>query len=173
MKKDFKGSARLSCLFAFTAAAVVFGAIGSARAAGIIDIPESAFQAGAGKITFSEVPLGTLNHVHSGGLWGRRVVADGDVRRLLRGQLDAASPLSAGGALSGCVLGNPTNPLTLDPSSPQTFTAIDGAQPTSPVLSGSPQFNGPIAIEFSTPQTGVWACRRILRCRRQYSYYGV
>ena len=61
MKKDFKGSARLSCLFAFTAVAVVFGAIGSARAAGIIDIPESAFQAGAGKITFSEVPLGTLN----------------------------------------------------------------------------------------------------------------
>ena len=43
MEKDFKGSARLSCLFAFTAAAVVFGAIGSARAAGIIDIPESAF----------------------------------------------------------------------------------------------------------------------------------
>src|SRR5580693_4348840 len=87
------------------AAAALLGLAASAHAAGIIDINESAFQAGAG--------------------------------------------------VTGCVGGNPTGPLTLDPNSPQTFISGDGAMPTAPVLSGSPQFNGPIAIEFSTPQTGV------------------
>jgi len=51
--------------------------------------------------------------------------------------------------------GSPTGPLTLDPASPGTFTVFDGSAPRSPVLSGSPLFNGPIAIEFSTPQSGV------------------
>ena len=60
-----------------------------------------------------------------------------------------------GAAVTGCVVGNPTGPLTIDPNSPQTFITGDGAQPTAPILSGSPTYNGPIAIEFSTPQTGV------------------
>jgi len=57
--------------------------------------------------------------------------------------------------LTGCVVGDPTNPLTLDPGSPPTFTANDPATPTTPTLSGTPLFNGPIAIAFSTPQVGV------------------
>ena len=68
-----------------------------------------------------------------------------------------------GAALSGCVLDtnnsftNPTasDPLSLAPASPNTFIATDGSNPTSPVLSGTPQFNGPIAILFSNDQVGV------------------
>jgi hypothetical protein len=140
------------------AAAALLGLAASAHAAGIIDINEGAFQAGAGQITFSEVPLGTVNPTYTpaqyGGGAGSPTVTFGG---FFTGQsLGAASPPCAAGAeLSGCVLGNPTGPLTIDPSSPQTFTAIDGSNPDSPVLSGSPQFNGPIAIEFSTPQAGV------------------
>jgi hypothetical protein len=43
------------------AAAALLGLAASAHAAGIIDIDEAAFQAGAGQITFSEFPAGTVN----------------------------------------------------------------------------------------------------------------
>jgi PEP-CTERM motif len=140
------------------AAAALLSFAASAHAGGIIDIDESAFQAGAGQITFSEVPLGTVNPTYNpsdyGGGAGSPIVTFGGF--FLGQSLGAASPpCPAGAALSGCVLGNPTGPLALDPSSPQTFTTNDGSNPDSPVLSGSPTFNGPIAIEFSTPQTGV------------------
>jgi len=140
------------------AAAALFGFAASAHAAGIIDIDESAFQAGAGLITFSEVPLGAVNPTYTpaqyGGGAGSPTVTFGG---FFTGQsLGAASPpCPAGAALTGCVLGNPTGPLALDPNSPTTFTANDGASPDSPVLSGSPLFNGPIAIQFSIPQAGV------------------
>jgi PEP-CTERM motif len=149
---------KLSSLAMSVAVAALLGLAASANAAGIIDIDESAFQAGAGQITFSEVPLGTVNPTYTpaqygGGAESPTVTFGG----FFTGQsLGAASPpCPAGAALSGCVLGNPTGPLTIDPNSPQTFTANDGSNPNSPVLSGSPTFNGPIAIEFSTPQTGV------------------
>jgi PEP-CTERM motif len=139
------------------AAAALLGLAASAHAAGIIDINESAFQAGAGLITFSEFPGGTTNPVYApsvyGGGAGSPTVTFGG---FFTGQsLGTAATCPAGAAVTGCVVGNPTGPLTLDPNSPQTFISGDGAMPTAPVLSGSPQFNGPIAIEFSTPQTGV------------------
>jgi hypothetical protein len=65
------------------------------------------------------------------------------------------SACPSGAIVSGCVLGSPTGPLSIDPSSPSTFIADDGAMPTSPILSGSPLYNGSIAILFSTPQVGV------------------
>jgi hypothetical protein len=49
----------------------------------------------------------------------------------------------------------PTGPLSLDLSSSPSFISGDGANPTSPVLSGTPQFNGPIAVLFSTPVAAV------------------
>jgi len=139
------------------AAAALLGLAASAHAAGIIDIDESAFQAGAGLITFSEFPEGTVNPVYApsayGGGAGSPTVTFGG---FFTGQsLGTAATCPAGAAVTGCVLGNPTGPLTIDPNSPQTFITGDGAQPTAPILSGSPTYNGPIAIEFSTPQTGV------------------
>lgn len=49
----------------------------------------------------------------------------------------------------------PTGPLTLDPNAPLTFITQDGSNPTSPVLSGSPTFNGPISVLFSQPVSAV------------------
>jgi hypothetical protein len=157
MNRHFGARARVSCIGALAAAAALIGGVGSAQAAGIINIPESAFQAGAGLITFSEFPSGTVNPVYTpadyGGGAGSPTVTFGG---FFEGQaLGTSATCPGGAALTGCVVGNPTGPLTIDPTSPETFITGDSAQPTAPILSGSPTYNGPIAIEFSTPQTGV------------------
>jgi hypothetical protein len=126
----------------------------SAKAAAVIQVDEAAFVAGAGLITFSEKPLGTQNPVYApldyGGGAGSPTVTFGG---FFTGQSLGGN--ACGGAASGCVIGTPTGPLSLAGNSPVTFISDDAATPRSPVLSGSPQFNGPIAILFSTPQTGV------------------
>lgn len=48
----------------------------------------------------------------------------------------------------------PGSPLVLN-TSVQTYVVGDGANPTSPVLSGIPIFNGPISVLFSTPVAAV------------------
>ncbi len=148
---------KLNSLTIGVAAAALLGLAASAHASGIIDIDQSAFQAGAGLITFSEFPGGTVNPVYApsayGGGAGSPTVTFGG---FFVGQaLGTAGTCPAGAALTGCVVGNPTGPLTIDPNSPQTFITGDSAQLNPPILSGSPTYNGPIAIEFSTPQTGV------------------
>lgn len=143
-------------------AAISFVALAHpADATSIVQIDQGAFQAGAGLITFSEpsVPLGTQNptytpSMYGGGAGSPTVTFGGFFTGQSAGSTNP-SACPAGAAVSGCVLGSPTGPLTLDPNSPATFTAGDGAQPTSPILSGSPLFNGSIAVEFSTPQSGV------------------
>jgi PEP-CTERM motif len=129
----------------------------NAFASGIIQITQAAFVAGSGEITFSEVPLGTPNPVYApalyGGGAGSPTVTFGGY---FTGQsLGTPAQCTGGEELSGCVVGNPTGPLTISPTSPGTFTVNDGAANTSPTLSGSPTFNGPIAILFSTAQAGV------------------
>lgn len=53
-------------------------------------------------------------------------------------------------------IGSATGPLTLNTSnSYPTYTEMDGSNPSSPVLSGSPTFNGPISVLFSTPVAAV------------------
>jgi hypothetical protein len=130
----------------------------TANATSIIQIPESSFVAGSGLITFSEVPSGTQNPVYPPALYGGGAGSP----TVTFGGFFAGQSLSAnpgvdcpGAAATGCVVGTPTGLLTISVTSPLTFTTNDGANPTSPVLSGSPTFNGPVAIEFSTPQTGV------------------
>jgi hypothetical protein len=138
------------------AGAVLFA--GSASA-GVVRVNEAAFVAGSGLITFSEFALGTVNPVYApatygGGAGSPTVTFDG----YFQGQSAGASnpgACPAGAAISGCVLGTPTGPLALNPAAPNTFIASDGSNPTSPVLSGTPQFNGSIAVLFSTPQFGV------------------
>jgi hypothetical protein len=127
--------------------------------ADIVQIQQTAFQPTAGLITFSEVPLGTSNPVYAPSLYGGGA---GAPTVTFGGYFTGQSPGSsnpsscpAGAAVTGCVLGKPTGPLSINTNSPATFTALDGAQPTAPILSGSPLYNGSIAILFSTPQTGV------------------
>jgi len=128
----------------------------SANAA-IVKIGQGAFTADAGVITFSEFAGGTVNPVYSpvdyGGAVGAPTVSFGG---FFEGQsLGAAGDCPAGAALSGCVIGTPTAALALDVNSPNAFITNDGANPTSPVLSGSPTFNGPIAILFDIDVAGV------------------
>lgn len=104
----------------------------------------------ASTITFDEVPLGTTNPVYN-------FTSIPDLGNVT---------VSFGGAFVGQTVCNPcfpvtltqpipTGPLTLDPTSPDVFTTNDVSATTSPTLSGSPQFNGPISVLFSTPVAGV------------------
>lgn len=126
--------------------------------AAIIRVSEGDFVAGSGLITFSEYADGTVNPFYApatygGGVGSPTVSFDG----YFTGQSLSATPGvdCPGAAASACVVGNPTGVLSLDAASPDTFITGDGANPTSPVLSGSPQFSGPIAILFDIDQFGV------------------
>lgn len=139
------------------AAAALLGAAVAANA-GIVRINEGAFTAQAGKITFSEQPTGTNNPVYAPADYGGGV----DAPTVSFGGFFSGQSLSATpgadcplGAASGCVVGTPSAGLSLDPNSPKTIISSDGSNPTSPVLSGSPLFNGPIAILFSVDLAGV------------------
>jgi choice-of-anchor A domain-containing protein len=116
-------------------------------------VEKADFTSQPGIITFDEFPLNTVNPVYPpaqyGGLATQPTVNFGG---LFQGQM-TNSP-SCGGAATGCVVGNPTNPLTLV-STPEAFITNDGANPTSPVLSGTPTFNGPISIILSTPVSSI------------------
>jgi hypothetical protein len=139
-----------------SAAVILFAA--SVSHAAVVRIDEAAFVAGSGLITFSEFSIGTVNPTYApgdyGGGAGSPTVTFGGY---FTGQMVGASspPCPAGAALSGCVLGDPSNPLSIDAASPDTFITSDGANPTSPVLSGTPTFNGPIAILFDVDVAGV------------------
>lgn len=123
----------------------------------VVRIDESAFTAQAGSITFSEKSLNTANPTYSptdyGGGAGAPTVNFGG---WFTGQSAGVAGLCpAGAAVTGCVLGSPSAALSIDSASPVTRIVGDSANPTSPVLSGSPLFNGSIAILFSVDMAGV------------------
>src|SRR5690606_40260176 len=64
-----------------------------------------------------------------------------------------AGPASA--AFPWFVVGFPTGGVALDSDSPYALMTNDGPTPTSPVLSGTPTFNGAISIFFDTDLAGV------------------
>lgn len=109
----------------------------------IVRIGPGSFTPQASVITFSEQAYGTVNPVYSlataslgtvGVSFGPRFVGQG---------LDGTSVVT--------ITGTPTaGPLALDLSSNNTSIVDDGANPNSPVLSGSPTFNGPVSVLFST-----------------------
>lgn len=125
--------------------------------AAVVRVTEASFVAGSGLITFSEFPVNTANPVYTPAVYGGgpgspTVTFDG----FLNGQaLGTAATCPAGAALTGCVVGSPTGPVALDPASPDTFITTDGAFPSSPTLSGTPRFNGPITLLFSIDVAGV------------------
>ena len=137
--------------------AIAFTTWAGAASATVVRIQESAFIAGAGRITFSEKPQGTQNPVYAaadyGGGLGSPTVSFGG---FFTGQsLGTASTCPAGAALTGCVVGTPTGTLSLSATAPRAFITTDNGFPSSPTLSGSPQFNGPIALLFDRDVAGV------------------
>jgi hypothetical protein len=127
--------------------------------AAVIRVSEAAFVAGSGLITFSEpgFPVDTLNPTYTpadygGGAGSPTVTFEG----YFVGQaLGTPATCPPGAALTGCVVGSPTGPLTLDAAAPNTFITTDGSFPTSPTLSGTPRFNGPISLLFNVDVAGV------------------
>jgi hypothetical protein len=144
----------------FLATFAVGAMLAMPASAAVTRVTEANFNAAAGLITFSE-PGFSINDTnptytpgdYGGGAGSPTVNFDG----FFVGQSISANPGvdCPGAAASACVIGAPTGPLTLDANAPDTFITTDGATPTSPVLSGSPRFNGPIAVLFDTDQFGV------------------
>jgi hypothetical protein len=150
---------RLLSLKQFALAVALAGVAAGTASADVIRVSESSFVAGSGLITFSEFALNTQNPIYApatyGGGAGSPTVTFGGFFQGQSAGASAPASCPAGAVVSGCVLGSPTGPLALSAASPITFITQDGSTPTSPVLSGTPQFNGSIAILFSTPQLGV------------------
>jgi PEP-CTERM motif-containing protein len=119
--------------------------------AALVNLGPGSFTPQATVITFSEVPLGTVNPVYNlpTASFGTVTVSFGG---FFIGQ-------AAGGGFPVTLVDHtPTvgQPLALDPAAPTTSTVNDGAPgATSPVLSGTPIFNGPISVLFSVPVAGV------------------
>lgn len=125
---------------------------------GVVRLTERQFRPGAGRITFSEVPQGTRNPVYTPQMYGGQPT-DPTVRfggYLAGRRLGSFGECPRGAAPTGCLAGSPRVPLQLDPAAPPAFTAVD-QMPTGPEvqLSGSPRWNGPIAILFSRDIAGV------------------
>lgn len=114
----------------------------------LIRIAAGDFTPEASSITFSEQALGTTNPVFNvpTASLGTVGVAFGGI---FQGQT------TSGSGVVTLADSNPSGPLALDLSGPAARIVGDGANPTSPVLSGSPTFNGPIAVLFSTPVAAV------------------
>lgn len=140
------------------AAATLACLLASSASADIVRIDADAFKAGSGLITFSEYATGTVNPVYApatyGGTTKSPTVTFGGY---FVGQGLSNNPAvdCPGSAYTGCVVGTPDATLRLDAAAPYTFISPDNSNPTSPVLSGSPTFDGPIAILFSSDQAGV------------------
>lgn len=142
-----------------TALALILGLafMGQASAA-ITRISQSEFLAAAGKITFSEYAQSTVNPIYTSATYGGGVGSPAvTFGGFFTGQSISlnATVDCPGAAASACMTGTPTGPLSLDPTSPNAFITSDASNPTSPVLSGNPQFNGPIAVLFDVDLAGV------------------
>jgi hypothetical protein len=121
--------------------------------AAIIQVSASAFSSPTGSISFSEKPVGTVNPVYTPGDYsgaaGAPTVFFGAI---FVGQTVGVAPFPSGANPTGVVNGTPTGPLALLGN---TKIVTDTFNPTSPVLSGTPTFNGPVSILFSSNVSGV------------------
>ncbi|MCL1826145.1 MAG: PEP-CTERM sorting domain-containing protein [Betaproteobacteria bacterium] len=139
-------------------AVALLGVASAGANADVIRVTEENFLAGSGMITFSEFSLGTTNPVYSpadyGGELGDPTVSFGGY---FLGQSLSTTPSidCPGAAATACIVGTPIGPLSLDPNSPVTFITTDASNPSSPVLSGRPTYNGPIAILFDIDVAAV------------------
>ena len=129
-----------------------FDALGS-----VIRIEIDAFGADSGKITFSELALGSINPIFSAQAYGGQ--ADGVMvgfAGYFEGQsVGTQSTCPPSAAVGGCVIGRPSAPLRLAAGAPPVKIVEDGANPNSPSLSGSPIFNGPVSFVFDRDIAGI------------------
>ncbi len=128
------------------------GGLARPAAAQVSFLGPGAFLPSAPAITFSEYASGTVNPHYD----FNAVPGLGNVSVDFGGAFMGQSTVDLYG--NGSVIslsGSPTGPLALDPTSPQTFITGDAAQPHTPVLSGTPTYNGPISILFGTPVAAV------------------
>ncbi len=144
----------LSISLTFIATVVVF----TSSQAAVIRVTENNFSADAGLITFSEVAMNTYNPVYTPDMYGAdssgaTVTFGGWFNGQSLGKPGVDCPSGAGA--QGCVVGNPTGSLSIDINAPKVFVTQDGANPASPVLSGTPRFNGVISMIFDKDVTGV------------------
>ena len=137
----------------------VAGAMPAAAQDGVVRIEQSQFKAGAGRITFAEVPMGAENPTYPPSLYqggaGSPTVRFGG---FFRGQrLGTPAECPQGAVLTGCVVGNAAAPLMIDPASPGTSVQMNGTPQgaMSAGLAGSPRWNGPIAIWFDRDVAAV------------------
>jgi hypothetical protein len=157
-------------LKSLTAVALAAGALASQAA--VVAIDEARFT-GNGTITFSEAGLGALNpsiapSVYGGGANTPTV----SFAPVFLGQtyLPGSAGCPSGTVpVLGCVSGAPSgSSLVLDPTAGGIYEAVGGIQlvgtfiaddnaggSSNNVLSGTPQFNGSIAMLFSVNQLGV------------------
>lgn len=144
---------KTTCLKASVSLAVGASLALTASAA-IVNVGSGAFTPLAPEITFSEFSLGTINPsitVSAGSL--------GNVTVSTAGTFVGQSLLAMGGGVNS-ISGAPTvgSALTLNTAvgAATVSTVNDSAVgATSPVLSGSPRFNGPISVLFSKPVAAV------------------
>ncbi len=125
---------------------------GSASTGKFIRLDSDSFDVAASKITFDAT--GTVNPTYTvsvGGIGNVTVTSGG----WFIGQQGGPKPGDS--SVTTLTDSTPTTgtALTLDPDSDDTFITTDGDSPTSPILSGMPQFNGPISIHFSKAVSGV------------------
>ena len=134
-----------------TSAVIAVGAFLTLNASAVlIDLGPGSFAPLAPVVTYdtTEFPLGTVNPSIT--------LAAGSLGNVTVSTAGAFSGQSVFAIQPGVysISGSPTGPLTLN-TSVTVSTVNDGASTTSPVLSGSPTFNGPISVLFSQPVAGV------------------
>jgi hypothetical protein len=117
--------------------------------AALVNLGPGSFTPLASVITFSEFPGGTIDPVYT----FTSLPGLGDVTVSFGGHF--VGQVATGGSPNTLSDPTPDSPLALDPGAPDTFITGDGANPTSPVLSGTPTFNGPISVLFDKPVAGV------------------
>lgn len=125
----------------------------------LVRIHKEHFLSTSGRITFSEMTIGTINPVYAphryGGAPGNPTVYFGGY---FKGQKIAGTgECGLGAALTGCVSGLPISPLKIDNMAPTVEIVEDDTVPLefSILLSGSPNGSGPIAIWFDKDVAAV------------------
>ena len=130
-----------------------------AAAQDVVRIEERQFRAGAGRITFAEVPEGTPNPVYPperyGGDAGSPTVR---FAGLFQGRrIATAQECPPGAVRTGCLGGAARAPLALDAASPPvaTIQSNDRSINNAIALGGTPTWNGPVAIWFDRDVAAV------------------
>lgn len=142
---------RKDCLALWLAGATGLIAGGVAEAS-LVDLGEGSFSPLAETITFDE--LGVVNPVYEFTDM-TDLTPTGHLTVSFGGYFLGQSNVGSSTGPDTLIDTTPVGPLSLDPDAPATFITDDTASGDSPVLSGSPRFNGPIAVLFSAPVAGV------------------